>query len=271
MHARDRLRLIQRLILFNGLCIAFLCVPNHLHGQATPPKPISGSKGTVNIILAQGNSLVAVTDSMLTNDTIPQTHEPDGTKLFKIDDQTICAMAGLYQQPGPERINDFAVDVPSLMRQFAEHEFMKRHARSFWQKAHSLMSEFQFVLSHNLQAQFVGDPTFKIESVGPLELTLAGYDNDGSLMIAEVTLLPKHLQRGGVGFEEVDRQSISPFPTCHSNGYVKHVSDLGSSDGPQPILLRVGDSIFCETAGYPILIRRSIESRRQLDESDFQS
>ena len=54
--------------------------------------------GTVNIFLANGNGLVAVTDSLLSHDNVPVRF---AQKLFKVDDHTICAIAGWYSSGGP--------------------------------------------------------------------------------------------------------------------------------------------------------------------------
>jgi hypothetical protein len=54
--------------------------------------------GTVNIILANRAGLVAVTDSRL---SAPGLRPGTGTKLFKLDDHTLCMIAGWYSSDGP--------------------------------------------------------------------------------------------------------------------------------------------------------------------------
>jgi hypothetical protein len=52
----------------------------------------------VNVILANGNILVAATDSMLTQG---MRHTPNGVKLYRIDSRTIATMANFYRGAGP--------------------------------------------------------------------------------------------------------------------------------------------------------------------------
>jgi hypothetical protein len=65
--------------------------------QATP----SSLHGTVNIILANKNGLIAVTDSRLSS---PQgLAMGSAQKLFKLDSKTICTIAGQYSLGGPSQ------------------------------------------------------------------------------------------------------------------------------------------------------------------------
>ena len=57
--------------------------------------------GTINIVLANENGLVVLTDSMITAGD-RQLPEP-GQKLFKLDDRTVCAIAGFVSAPAPIR------------------------------------------------------------------------------------------------------------------------------------------------------------------------
>jgi hypothetical protein len=63
------------------------------------PRPVI-IHGTVNIVLANKNGIVAVTDSRLSSNGQPV---DVGQKLFRIDDHTICTMAGAYRVPGPTK------------------------------------------------------------------------------------------------------------------------------------------------------------------------
>jgi hypothetical protein len=53
--------------------------------------------GTINIALGNENGIIVLTDSMLTGAT-GQLREP-GQKLFKLDDRTVCALAGFVSAP----------------------------------------------------------------------------------------------------------------------------------------------------------------------------
>lgn len=54
--------------------------------------------GTVNIVLANPQGIVVVTDSLLSSPNHPPSK---GQKLFRIDDHTICTVAGWYSSAGP--------------------------------------------------------------------------------------------------------------------------------------------------------------------------
>src|SRR5271168_5299533 len=54
--------------------------------------------GTINILLANKNGLVAVTDSRLSS---KGRAAGSAQKLFQLDDKTICTIAGAYLVPGP--------------------------------------------------------------------------------------------------------------------------------------------------------------------------
>ena len=56
--------------------------------------------GTVNIVLANANGIVALTDSNQTYmvGSEPFTHSKPGQKLFRIDDRTVCTIAGFGAQ-----------------------------------------------------------------------------------------------------------------------------------------------------------------------------
>ena len=84
------------------ICLALLSTAAVAESNAVSPDQ---SYGTVNVLLANRNGLVLVTDSMLTKG---EQHTPDGVKLFKVDEKTICAVAGLY-------------GIPNLPTEFAPH------------------------------------------------------------------------------------------------------------------------------------------------------
>ena len=76
-----------------GLIIIFLNMP----GSAQPGSPRQ-QHGTVNIVLANPQGMVVVTDSLLSStNSLPGR----GQKLFQIDSRTICTIAGWYSSSGP--------------------------------------------------------------------------------------------------------------------------------------------------------------------------
>ena len=73
---------------------------------------LESTHGTVNVFLVNKNGLVVVTDSRLSN---AAGIVGNGQKLFRIDDRTICTIAGWYSDPGPVIRPDHEGD-PSLDR-----------------------------------------------------------------------------------------------------------------------------------------------------------
>lgn len=114
-----------------------LALAPYMSAQASNPAKVENTKaqedinpkdqthithGTVNVYLANKNGLVVVTDSKLSGDP----RVPFGQKLFKIDDHTICTIAGWFSDSGPTIGPDMAgnpsnpasLDMPKLMQNF---------------------------------------------------------------------------------------------------------------------------------------------------------
>jgi hypothetical protein len=222
-----------------------------LLGQSAQNGPAASeeSHGTINILLANENGLVAVTDSMLS--TPDDRHYPGHQKLFQIDDQTIATMAGSYSRPGlgvPNHRLDLWV--PNIMTRFAlQQRALSRSNQNlpYASKFERFEELFAQALTANLQAAIVADPTLKVPLVEPIELTLAGFDLDGSLKVGEVTLTPK-LTPSGVefGISGLPRVGQS-LPTCELRGSPDQDGYYGPFGLPRPRV--VGKGLFCEIAG----------------------
>jgi hypothetical protein len=85
-----------------------------------------------------------------------------------------------------------------------------------------------------------------------LELTLAGYDLDGSLQIADITIRPKRMA-SGVSFESVDRP-LGRFakPPCEFAAGFEALAPVTELPGYTGLVIhKVSDSFFCDIAGLP--------------------
>jgi 20S proteasome alpha/beta subunit len=78
-----------------ALLIPLLFTPL-LHSQ-------SPTRGTINILLANSNGMVLVTDSRASN-RLGQKVKDRSQKLFKIDAAMVCSIAGFGSDPGPHGI-----------------------------------------------------------------------------------------------------------------------------------------------------------------------
>jgi hypothetical protein len=211
--------------------------------QAEPnAASLNQSHGTVNILLANRNGLVLVTDSMLTS-TDGQ-HQPNGTKLFKVDEKTICAMAGQYSIPGV--LTEFEAAFPNIMAQYIRAERIR--ATSFYTKLEILIHTFQFALSSNLNSLASldsADVPVVLSKLQDIELTLAGYDDDGTLKVAQVAL--KAVQTG-------DGFSLVPYELPFSKyalgcELTAKPDDLKYYDHSLPKPKIVGNALYCAVAG----------------------
>jgi hypothetical protein len=214
------------------------------------------SHGTVNVILANENGLVAVTDSMLTY--TPVDHRPVGVKLFKIDDQTICTMAGLYDSPGPGGDASFTADIPQMLSDYVRTGSPGLSHRSFTEKVASLSSMIEFELSASLQALVAADSRYPVENGNlGLLLTVAGYDKDGSLKIADLTFVAERIDKG-VRFKSVKRPPSAVMPLCSFATETQIVAPPDGTQHVQPLVRQIGKSFFCEVAGIPEVAEKAL-------------
>jgi len=78
-------------------------------------------RGTVNILLANKNGLVAITDSKLVMGNDPAGY---AQKLFRIDDHTLCTIAGWYSWSGPligGKVFPAYLSIPRVINRVAAH------------------------------------------------------------------------------------------------------------------------------------------------------
>ncbi len=226
-----------------SIWILSVVAPTHAQEQ---PGPVHG---TVNVFLATKDTLVAVTDSMLTG---PAGHSPTGFKLYAIDDHTICTMAGLYRIHGANFLDSFAVFMPKIIGDFIA--IQKRSGGSsapFAIRVNDLLSTVRFELTAHLHALSAAQASLNVDDPSLIvELTMAGYDLDGKLKIADITLEPARTQRGAE-FISVDRPfAVHAAPACEFSAKFEqlHPSDLEHEQFGAGIHV-VSDSLYCEIPG----------------------
>lgn len=218
------------------------------YGQAANGIDETVLHGTVNVILADGQNLVAATDSMLSRGN----SRSSGIKLYKIDNRTVATMANFYEQSGPTNDNSLTASVPQMMVDFSKRASSMEHL-PFSMKAQYLFSEIKFKLDRHLDTMMATDTHFRFNDPGlMIELTMAGYDVDNTLKIAEITMEP---QLKGTSVEYVSRtRPVGRFtPVCAFTGGVQKLPEphadrrIVSDNGP--ILHIVLKTFFCEVAG----------------------
>lgn len=156
--------------------------------RATQTDQANASHGTINIFLANGNGLVALTDSRLSSDGRPAGKDQ---KLFQINDHTVCAVAGFYMDSGaPMVLRDGSTAYPAYtsIADFLRGYFKGHSTYSISDLGSTLSETLDFVANINKAYDRHIDPS---ES----KITIAGY-RAGRLYIDQIELLPSIV--GGV-------------------------------------------------------------------------
>jgi len=185
-----------------------------------------------------------------------QGHTPTGHKLYRLDDHTICAMAGLYSEPGPGGLESFSALIPAIIQDYLDS--FKRFGPStpgisFSFKAQALQQVVEFELTTHIHALLIDTPSADVSDQRfLLELTMAGYDLDGTLKVADITMRPAKTPRG-VSFKPVERpigQLVNP--PCEFEGKYERLPELHEKEGTYGLTIHtVGKSLFCDIAGMP--------------------
>lgn len=162
--------------------------------------------GTINIALANQNGLVVLTDSMLSAGG-HQLPEP-GQKLFKLDERTVCSIAGFVSAPAASQ----RAAVPSLNTSTSAtiHEYVRQSMRQPPQTILERMRALAILFRIHLSAianvrDALGSPT-TIESYR-FQLIVAGYDLDGKLKVGKITF--RTTNDHGALMSEIDEGSIT--------------------------------------------------------------
>jgi hypothetical protein len=188
------------------LGITVLCTTVSLSAQTISPQR---THGTINVLLANKNGAVLLTDSRLSSNGIPV---GEGQKLFLLDDHTVCAIADFYSDIGPSikrnqtdiaGYHPLAISVPKLIDKYI-------HASEVNQKTDLSISEKLDRLSgiYTYALELLGNTKSMASDSGAptgATLTIAGYEN-GKLRFAGLSLTP---QREGLKWIYVKSGSIS--------------------------------------------------------------
>jgi hypothetical protein len=136
--------------------------------------------GTINIVLANQNGLVVLTDSMI---TAGDRHFSPGQKLFRLDDRTVCTIASFFSAPAP--IPDLNTSTSAIIREYSRKS-AAQSPQSMADKARSLAMLFELHLSGIANMRdAVGHSSIHDYA---FELIVAGYDIDGIPKIVKITL-----------------------------------------------------------------------------------
>ncbi|HMH14511.1 MAG TPA: hypothetical protein VK578_15530 [Edaphobacter sp.] len=153
----------------------------------------SKTHGTVNVLLANKNGLVLVTDSRLSNER----HEPVGygQKLFVIDDHIVCSIADFYSDTGPTMGGSTSAftTAPGILKALIEmhrEAINGKHEQSIQLVFDDLINIYTFCLTALANLDSVENPNRKPSGA---QLTLAGYE-EKALRVMQVSLKPVPVQ-----------------------------------------------------------------------------
>jgi hypothetical protein len=152
--------------------------------MATPQETPTSTHGTINLLLANRNGTLLITDSRISNGDY-QPKSDHAQKLFQLDDKTVCSIASFYSDTGPVLFQPATPDGRFVLFQSIDGmiQSFKRGLRpnlSVLQKADALAQYIGYSLALLENAKRASSshsgPTY------PQELVVVGYDADGSQM-----------------------------------------------------------------------------------------
>jgi hypothetical protein len=188
-------------LLFLGFAFSHEC-----NGADKPSKELHG---TINIVLANKNGIVVVTDSALSfNEHIVSY----GQKIFQVDGQTLSTIAGFYFAGGPtvDGVNYPARMLLPTLIQWVLKSNVSLPDSSLSAKLISLSSTVAFSLGATGEIGIVSGQT---PSQQPSEITMAGLDQ-AILRIGFLRLEPKSdghhfwYEKGDLKLQEVNNDFI---------------------------------------------------------------
>lgn len=167
--------------------VLFCATVGHSLGQTQPvPGPIL--RGTINVVLADDEGIVVLTDSMLSAvsvdehgvKTYHQIADP-GRKLFQIDDRTVCTFAG-FASAGTPSVPDFLNSSPAIIGRFQDR--LKNFSpMSVLDKLRLLNIIFGYYLPAVATLRSDRNKDNYI-----LEMLIAGYDPDGTAEMGRLVM-----------------------------------------------------------------------------------
>jgi hypothetical protein len=155
------------------------------------PERWPSSRGTINVVVANDQGIVILTDSMLTiidqddHGRLTSRQDPSpGQKLFRIDDRTVVAFAGFASADTPP-LPGFLNNVSTIMGRYQD-KLGRFDSLSFSDKLELLAEIFTHYLSGtaNLREGVPG-ADYRIQ------LLLVGYDRDRTAEVGRLVLGPQ--------------------------------------------------------------------------------
>lgn len=147
------------------------------------------SRGTVNIALANANGIVLLTDSAQSYKQSGVWHHTQPVqKLFRLDDRTVCSIAGFASETGwphPQLDTEVSGIIADFKDQLARQPVAEVDAK---------LRGIGFLVGHYLDVitnrQEVVNPSSTAVGEYEFQVIVAGYDPDGQSRIEKLVLVP---------------------------------------------------------------------------------
>ena len=169
-------------------------------------------RGTVNVVLANSHGIVVLTDSKGTikNSAGQRPSAQDSQKLIRLDDRSVCAIAGF----GSARVGSslqFGVDVMGILTNFRDQLSSKKSQLSFHEKLRTISFLLQAELRGLANIEEVVAPQKIRDDKLTFSMFLVGYDSDGKPRIGTLILraAPNVVIGGKTQWEISDRVQLT--------------------------------------------------------------
>lgn len=190
------------------LCVVLFCgvVAGRTFASETSPSPGPVLRGTINVVLADQLGIVVLTDSMVSevfsNEhgiRISRQRTEPGQKLFRIDDRTVCTIAG-FAAAGTPSLPDFLNSASAIMGRYED-----RLKNSPPLSVSDKLKLLEIVFSHYLKGIANIRDSMSGEKDYYFELLIAGYDPDGTPEVGRLILQIVSEEANRVNAEKVFR------------------------------------------------------------------
>jgi hypothetical protein len=167
--------------------------------------------GTINVVLANSNGMVVLTDSKQT--VMRSAGQPRSTqeaqKLIRLDDHSVCAIAGFggAQFSAPR----FNVNVMGILSDFRDELAVKKGHLSFDHKLRALSFLLRLYIESFANIDEVGHPGVLKDAQLAFSLFLVGYDSDGKPKIGSrgLNAAPHVLPSGNTGWQISEKIQVN--------------------------------------------------------------
>jgi hypothetical protein len=161
-------------------------------------------RGTVNVVLANSNGMVVLTDSTgtLSDSAGKRVGSKASQKLIRLDGHSVCAIAGFGSATTPTRLQ-FSTDVIAILSDFRDQLAAKKEQLSFDYKLRSLSFLIKLYIQGFANITEVLYPGVLKREQLSFTLFLVGYDSDKKPKIGSLALTatPETLPAGKVSWQ----------------------------------------------------------------------